>query len=82
MKWIVLVLIVLNPFLAFWQIEAEMAKPQQKSFYFGIKAGLNFTNITNASSINARSQTGYHAGILVNCTRHYVICYVKGLAEL
>jgi hypothetical protein len=30
---------------------------------FGLKGGLNFANVTNASSINNRSQTGFHAGI-------------------
>jgi opacity protein-like surface antigen len=29
----------------------------------GIKAGLNFANVTNASSINNSSQTGFHAGV-------------------
>lgn len=29
----------------------------------GIKAGLNFANVTNASSINAGTRTGYHLGI-------------------
>ncbi len=31
----------------------------------GIKAGLNFANVTNASSINTSSRTGFHAGILL-----------------
>ncbi|MEO8859814.1 MAG: outer membrane beta-barrel protein [Ginsengibacter sp.] len=31
---------------------------------FGIKGGLNFANVTSASSINNSSQTGFHAGIL------------------
>lgn len=30
---------------------------------FGIKAGLNFANVTNLSSINGSSETGFHAGI-------------------
>ena len=30
---------------------------------FGIKAGLNFANVTNVSSINGSSETGFHAGI-------------------
>lgn len=36
------------------------------SFMFGqlgVKAGLNFANITNAKSINSSSRTGFHAGI-------------------
>jgi hypothetical protein len=31
----------------------------------GLKAGLNFANVTKASSINNSSQTGFHAGILL-----------------
>ena len=31
----------------------------------GIKAGLNFANVTKASSINNSSRTGFHAGILL-----------------
>lgn len=30
----------------------------------GIKGGLNFANVTKASSINSSSQTGFHAGVL------------------
>ncbi|MBS1598253.1 MAG: PorT family protein [Bacteroidetes bacterium] len=30
---------------------------------FGIKAGLNFANVTNLSSINGSSETGFHAGV-------------------
>jgi hypothetical protein len=32
---------------------------------FGIKAGINFANITNASSINSSSRSGFHAGLLL-----------------
>ncbi len=38
------------------------------SFLFaqiGIKAGLNFANVTKASSINNSSRTGFHAGIFL-----------------
>jgi hypothetical protein len=31
----------------------------------GIKAGLNFANVTKASSINNSSQTGFHAGLFL-----------------
>lgn len=31
----------------------------------GLKAGLNFANVTNASSINNSNQTGFHVGILL-----------------
>ncbi len=32
----------------------------------GIKAGLNFANVTKASSINNSSKTGFHAGIFLS----------------
>ena len=32
---------------------------------FGLKAGLNFANVTKASSINNSSKTGFHAGLLM-----------------
>jgi Outer membrane protein beta-barrel domain len=31
----------------------------------GLKAGLNFANVTNASSINNSSRTGFHAGLFL-----------------
>ena len=31
----------------------------------GIKAGLNFANVTNASSINSSSRTGFNAGVFL-----------------
>ncbi|HLX66778.1 MAG TPA: hypothetical protein VKR41_07270, partial [Puia sp.] len=33
---------------------------QKHSIGIGIKAGFNFSNVTNASQINAASRTGYH----------------------
>ncbi|MEO5592006.1 MAG: porin family protein, partial [Chitinophagaceae bacterium] len=35
------------------------------SAQIGVKAGLNFSNVTSASSINNSSRTGYHAGLLL-----------------
>ena len=32
---------------------------------FGVKAGLNFANVTKASDINAGSEAGFHAGIFL-----------------
>jgi hypothetical protein len=40
---------------------------------FGIKAGLNFANVTKASSINNSSRTGYHVGILLASSTKSVI---------
>lgn len=33
--------------------------------YFGVKAGLNFSNVTKASSINADSRQGFMAGVFM-----------------
>ena len=33
---------------------------------FGLKAGLNFANVTKASSISNSSRTGFHAGLLLS----------------
>lgn len=39
-------------------------KKQKHSIGIGVKAGFNFSNVTNASQINASTRTGYHFGIL------------------
>lgn len=51
MKKIILILLLSSSFLAFGQI--------------GIKAGLNFSNVTNTSSVNHSNQTGYNVGIFL-----------------
>ena len=51
MKKIMLSLLLIFPCCLFAQI--------------GIKAGLNFANVTNASSINNSSRTGFHAGVFL-----------------
>jgi hypothetical protein len=38
--------------------------PQKHSIGIGIKAGLNFANVTNASSINSSNETGFHVGVI------------------
>src|SRR5579871_601590 len=51
---------------------AQQDKPTDKkskedhSIGIGIKFGLNFANVTNASSINSKSQTGFNAGIFIS----------------
>ncbi len=48
-------------------ISNSMAKsnpaPPKKSIGLGLRGGLNFANVTNASSINAGSETGFNVGI-------------------
>ena len=51
MKKIILGILLFSPLLAFGQI--------------GVKAGLNFSNVTNTSSINHSSETGYNVGIFL-----------------
>ncbi|MEP7257656.1 MAG: hypothetical protein ABI687_04700 [Flavitalea sp.] len=51
MKKIIFSLILALPFISHAQI--------------GLKAGLNFANVSKASSINSSSQSGFHAGILL-----------------
>ncbi|RYF97714.1 MAG: PorT family protein [Chitinophagaceae bacterium] len=40
---------------------------------FGVKAGLNFANVTKASSINNSSKTGFHAGVLFGSSSQKVL---------
>jgi Outer membrane protein beta-barrel domain len=63
-----LLLLMLSPLLVMGQQDSTHAKSKkpEKTSYFGIKAGLNFSNVTNASSINASHQTGFNAGIFIS----------------
>ena len=51
MKKLILCLLIICPVYLFAQI--------------GLKAGLNFANVTNASSFNSSSESGFHAGIFL-----------------
>jgi hypothetical protein len=51
MKSIILGLLLAFPIVAIGQI--------------GVKAGLNFANVTNTSSISHSSETGYNVGIFL-----------------
>lgn len=44
---------------------ALLISPLSLMAQFGLKAGLNFANVTKASSINNSSKTGFHAGLLM-----------------
>ena len=52
MKKVILFLAFAFPYMLFAQI--------------GIKAGVNFANVSNAASINASSQSGFHAGFFLS----------------
>ena len=64
MKKIFFSLLIFTSMFAFSQMDSTKAKPKtkEKAFYFGLKGGPNFSNVTNGSSINAGNQTGFHAG--------------------
>jgi len=52
MRTIIILIITSLPFFSFAQFGMNI----------GVKAGLNFTNVTNASEINAENRTGYMVG--------------------
>src|SRR5438105_15557847 len=63
------ILVMLLPFTLFGQqpdssarASTDTKKKEHHSIGIGIKAGYNFANVTNASSINASSRAGYHFG--------------------
>jgi hypothetical protein len=69
MKRISLLPFILLPLFLFaqqWPMPQDSGShhKQKHSIGIGIKAGFNFSNVTNASQINAASRTGYHFGIL------------------
>jgi len=68
-------LFLLLPFALFSQElpPEKKKKPEHKSIGLGIKAGFNFANVTNASSINGSSRAGYHFGLLLAPASHGII---------
>jgi Outer membrane protein beta-barrel domain len=73
MKNISLVLLVFLPVLAFCQQDTTKTaatkpppKPPHHSLGIGIKAGLNFTNVTGASDVSNSSETGYQVGLFLD----------------
>ena len=46
-----------------------MIAPLSLFSQIGIKAGLNFANVTKASSINNSSRSGFHAGVLFGASK-------------
>ncbi len=51
----------------------KQEKKPHNSIGIGIKAGLNFTNITNASQISNSSETGYQVGLFLDPGSHSVL---------
>jgi hypothetical protein len=70
MKKIFYLLLLTLPIKVFCQdsvvTKTQQPKSPSHSLGLGIKAGLNFTNITGASSINNGSETGYQVGIFLD----------------
>ncbi len=71
MKKIYCLFLLTLPVTVFCQQDSITTKPHpskqpSSSIGLGIKAGLNFTNITGASSINNGSETGYQVGIFLD----------------
>jgi len=53
------------PLVIFGQKDSTQKK-QHNPLGIGVRAGFNFSNVTNASSINASHQTGFNAGIFIS----------------
>jgi hypothetical protein len=47
---------------------------QKFSLGLGIKAGLNFANVSDASSINSMNQTGFHVGAFLAPSSKSILC--------
>jgi hypothetical protein len=59
MRKIIATMLIAFPFFCFSQ--------------FGLKAGLNFANVTNASSINNSNHSGFHVGLLFGTSSKKII---------
>jgi Tfp pilus assembly protein FimT len=71
MNRITFLLALLLPVTLFSQKDND--KKENHSIGIGIRGGLNFANVTNASSINSSSQTGFHAGLFLSPTTKSVL---------
>jgi opacity protein-like surface antigen len=71
MKPVYCFLLICLPAISFSQqdssvVKNKQPKKQSNSLGLGIKAGLNFTNINSASSINNSNETGYQVGLFLD----------------
>jgi hypothetical protein len=60
----IIILALFLPILS-WAQSEKKEKKQKKGIGIGIKAGLNFANVTNASSINSSSHSGFQVGVFL-----------------
>jgi hypothetical protein len=65
MKKVFLLLFLIIPLFTLSQKDSTKKK-EHNPLGIGLKLGLNFSNVTNASSINASHQTGFNAGIFIS----------------
>ncbi len=70
MKKTCCLLIILLPLYVLSQKDSTKPKDDKgktrNSLGIGVKVGLNFSNVTNASSISASSETGFQAGLFLD----------------
>ena len=70
MKKTYCLLLILLPLYVFSQKDSTNPKPkdtkEKSSLGLGVKVGLNFSNVTNASSISSSSETGFQAGLFLD----------------
>ena len=68
MNKLVGLILLFAPFALFSQQEtdkSEKTSKPHKSIGIGVMAGFDFSNISNASQVNASSRTGYHFGAFI-----------------
>jgi hypothetical protein len=77
MKRTYCLMMVLLPLLVLGQKDSTQKTQQPKRTHnvigIGIKAGLNFSNVTNASSIGNSSETGYQVGLFLDPESHSIM---------
>jgi opacity protein-like surface antigen len=82
MKIITLFILALTPFALFsqqptmdpsQQTKAKPSKAQHHSIGIGIKAGFNFADVSNASSINSSTRAGFHVGLFLAPESHSIL---------
>lgn len=74
MKKILIMLYVLVPVCI--HAQEENKKPEKPLMGIGLKAGLNFANITKVNAINNNSQTGFMIGAFINPPSKQIISSV------
>jgi hypothetical protein len=57
--------------------DSSAKKKPHKIIGIGIRAGLNFANITHASDLNSSSQTGYHVGLFFSPPGRVLASYTE-----